>query len=367
VRNGFSIQIGRVRHERVPIAHHVKTAFGVMTERHAVLLVLEDAAGAAGVGESWVNFPLSAPWERVAAFEHGFIPYLEGRAVEAVPAFMEQMYRAFVGPARQSGTIGPLLQGLCAVELALWDLAAQAAGVPLASHLFEAPASRVRVYASGLNSPIPWDLVDAHIERGVTLFKLKLGFGESEDRQNLAALKAHLGAKASIAVDVNRGWTLDEALAWLPALHEYDVQWIEEPLTAAEEVHLARLRERSGIPLAGGENVLMPPDAEPAELANTPFDILQPDLTKYAPLHVAKRLLPLAQKNGKRLVPHFLGSGPGQAASIQFAAGCPDALLELDINRNTLRTDLMTPPFEIVDGCIAIPELPGIGWRLRDG
>ena len=75
-------------HRRVPIDHPVKTAFGVMQERHAVFIVLEDATGAQGVGESWVNFPMSAPWERVAAFEHAYIPYLQGRHIEDVATFM---------------------------------------------------------------------------------------------------------------------------------------------------------------------------------------------------------------------------------------------------------------------------------------
>ena len=60
---------GTVIHREVPIARPVETSFGVMNARHAVLLSLEDEDGHRGLGESWVNFPLWAPWERVAAFE----------------------------------------------------------------------------------------------------------------------------------------------------------------------------------------------------------------------------------------------------------------------------------------------------------
>jgi len=362
--NIIAITSAHVRHEQTPLDEPVKVSFGAMSSRHAIFLIVHDDAGRQGIGESWVNFPAWAPWERVAAFERAIIPWMIGREVAEVPQFIGELYRAFAGPAAQSGALGPLLGALCAVELALWDLQAQAAGAPLATHLWGWHHAAVRVYASGLNSPLPRDLIDEHLNQGVKLFKLKLGFGDDEDRRNLDALRRHLGDGASIAVDVNRAWTLDDALRWLPLLREYDVQWLEEPLTPAEERRLGILRAESDVAIAGGENIMMPPGADVDEIAGQEWDILQPDLTKYAPLHVAKRLLDAARTTGKRVVPHFLGSGPGQAASLHFAAGCPEGLVELDINRNPLRTDLLDAPLRVVDGAIALPETPGLGWRL---
>ena len=362
--NEFRIRTAQVRHVETEIDEPVRTSFGAMSTRHAVFLIAVDDAGRQGVGESWVNFPAWAPWERVAAFQRVFIPYLTGRRVADVPHVIREMHRAFVGPAVQSGTVGPLLAALCAVELALWDIQAQAAGLPLAAHLWGRHLRRVRVYASGVSGPIPRDLIDAHLDAGVTLFKLKLGFGDDIDRHNLDDLRTHLNGRAGIAVDVNRAWRLDDARRWLPTLRDYDVEWLEEPLRPADEPHLAVLRAESDVPLAGGENILMPPGADVDEIAAADWDILQPDLTKYTPLHVAQALLDAAGRAGKGLIPHFLGSGPGQAASIHFAAGCPEGLVELDINRNPLRTESLDPPLRIVDGAIELPDRPGLGWRL---
>ena len=358
------IEHARAQHLQVPIDHPVKTAFGTMHERHALFLYVEDVDGHCGIGESWVNFPVWAPWERRAAYERVIIPWLQSREVQDVPATMAELYGALRGPAQQSGTLGPLLSALCAVELALWDLAAQNAGRPLARLLYERPAKRVRVYASGINSPIPWELVDEHLDRGVTLFKLKLGFGEETDRANLTALCRHLGERARVAVDVNRAWTLGRALAWLDRLRDLDVQWLEEPLRADQERHLPVLRGR-GVPIAGAENTLMAPGCDARQLAAAPFDVLQPDLTKYAALHVAMALIEPARKAGKRLIPHFLGSAPGGAASLHYAAGCDEALLEWDINANPLRTAFYDEPFAIRDGMIDIPDTPGLGWHPR--
>ena len=65
----FKIMSGAARHLSVPIERPVRTAFGTMTERHLMLIVLEDDQGHLGVGETWVNFPVWAPWERLAACE----------------------------------------------------------------------------------------------------------------------------------------------------------------------------------------------------------------------------------------------------------------------------------------------------------
>jgi len=406
----FRIRQASVRHLEAPIEHEVVTAFGTMTSRHAVFLTIEDDRGNRGIGESWVNFPHWGPWERVAAFERTFIPYLGGGEVVDVGEFIDVMYDDFRGPAIQSETTGPLLMALCAIELALWDVAAKREGKPLSRLLFDDPAESVQVYASGINAPIPFDLIDGHLDRGVSLFKLKLGFGDDADRRDLDALAKHLDGRGHIAVDVNRGWTLAQALDWLDVLAACDVRWIEEPLHAEEEALLTVLHEAGKIPIAMGENVMLTPGANApdsptekgirrvegggtgappsiidawrgprpatmnhrrplqhrAELAGLPAAIVQPDLTKYAPLHLALAALPEVTAAGKRMVPHFLGSAPGQAASIHFASGCPDTLVELDINRNPLRTELMTEPFDIEAGRIRIPEAPGLGWTLRD-
>ena len=361
----MKITHAQVQHRQVPIADPVRTAFGVMRARHAVFLVLQDDCGHRGLGESWVNFPSWGPWERVAAYERAILPWLEGREVADAPTASRELYHALIGPAQQSGTVAPMVAALCGVEMALWDLIAQREGLPLSELLFDEPRARVGVYASGINSPIPWDLIDEHLDRGVTLFKLKLGFGDQQDRRSLGALRQHLGDRADLAVDVNRGWSLQQALRWLPLLNDHRVRWVEEPLRLADEPQLGILRSHGAPPIAWGENAILTPDCDLEAIARSPADVLEPDLTKYAPLHLARALLDVAQAHGKRVVPHFLGSAPGQAASLHFAAGCDEGLVEMDINRNPLRSQLFAEPFRVEGGMVAIPQRPGLGWTLK--
>jgi len=360
----MKIKDARVYHLCVPIENPVKTSFGVMDSRHAVFIVLEDTDGHQGVGESWVNFPTWAAWGRTLALEKGYIPYLIDQKMEDIASFVVDMSEAFRGPALQSGTMGPYLQAVCAVEMALWDLAAKMESVPLNRLLFKKPASSVRVYGSGVNSPIPWDVIDEYLDRGVELFKLKLGFGRDEDMRNLEHMSRHLGNSARIAVDANRRWSIEEALEWLDVLRDFGVQWLEEPLKVEDEDKLSLLHDK-GVRIAGAENIMMDPAGCDIErVADWPLDIFQPDITKYCCIHDAIRLLKAVNDRGKRLFPHFLGSAPGQAASLHLASGCGDVFMELDVNRNPLRTGLFRKTFDIRDGAIQIPDAPGIGWEL---
>jgi D-galactarolactone cycloisomerase len=365
VQPAMTLAEARLYHLQAPVEQAVKTSFGVMTARHLVLLELRDEQGNAGFGESWINFPSWAPAERVAAFQTAFLPYLKGKEVGDIVTFIRAMAKAFRGPAVQSGTVGPLMSSLCAVEMALIEIAARRKKLPICKLLFQAPSGKVRIYGSGLNAPLPFKLIDHYLDHGVTLFKLKVGFNDEDDLASLKELQKHLGSKAKVAVDVNRNWTLAKAREWVKRLADFDVQWLEEPLSVEEERFTQDLAAVSRVPLAGGENILVEPGTDMRNFADTPFAILQPDMTKYCGTHDFLRLLPEAAKKNKRVIPHLLGSAPGQAFSIHLAAGCAEHLVEWDANANRLHTDVLAEGLNIVAGAIELPESPGLGWTPK--
>jgi len=147
---------------------------------------------------------------------------------------------------------------------------------------------------------------------------------------------------------------------------DFDIQWLEEPLTVEEESFTQELSSISMVPLAGGENILVEPGSDILAVASAPFAILQPDVTKYCTAHDFLRLLPEASKRGKRIIPHFLGSAPGQAFSIHLAAGCAgEYLVEWDVNANPLHTNVLAEGFQVSAGTVEIPEAPGLGWTPK--
>jgi D-galactarolactone cycloisomerase len=362
------IREAKLYHLQAPVEHAVRTSFGIMTARHLVLLELRDELGNRGFGESWINFPAWAPAERIAAFRTAFLPYLKGKEVAGIPEFVRNMAKAFRGPAVQSGTVGPLMSSLCAIEMALIELEAKRKRLPIAKLLFSSPSSKVRIYGSGIGigAPMPWKQIDRYLDCGATLFKLKIGFGDDSDLANIKELKKHLGSKAKLAVDVNRNWTFRQAKEWVKRLADFEIQWLEEPLSVEEESSTQELSAISAVPLAGGENILVEPGSDILPMAASPFAILQPDMTKYFTTHDFLRLLPEAAKRRKRVIPHLLGSAPGQAFSTHLAAGCAgDPLVEWDVNANPLHTSFFKEEFLISAGTIEIPETPGLGWTPK--
>ena len=359
----FPITHAEVIHRRCPIAKPTPVSFGVRTERHSVAIRLKDDRGNHGLGETWVNYPLWAPSERIAALNEGFLPYLQGKDVDDIPQFMGDMFATFLGQARQSGTIALLVEALCGIEVALWDLKAKRQDIPLRHLLFPDAVDELNVYASGIVAPLPVEQIQALLDQGVQCFKLKTGFGDDNDRKNIDAMKKIIGDQARLACDSNRKWTFDQAAQWLPIMRDYNIAWFEEALSIDDEHRYSELKNIAEIPLSAGENVLTVPGAGAGDFSTLAVDILQPDITKYNAIHNTLAVIAHAQENNKRCFLHFLGSAPGLAATAQIAAGIPEHMLELDINENPLRTDYFAQGFPIEDGRLKLPSEPGLGWN----
>ena len=152
--SAITIKTARAFHFRAPLDIPYRTTFGVMTHRQAVVITLTDMDGTEGMAESWINFPLWAPVERMAAFEEGFFPGIVGKDIDDIPAFVRALWNGRYRAALQSATLGPAMQALAAVEAALLDIEAKRRGVTV-GHLFsDHPAGNIPAYGSGINPEI---------------------------------------------------------------------------------------------------------------------------------------------------------------------------------------------------------------------
>jgi D-galactarolactone cycloisomerase len=345
---------------RAPIDRPVRTAFGAMTDRPAVIVCAE-GGGAIGYGEIWCNFPTCGAEHRARLLESLFRPWIVGRAWSSpAEAFAELTVRSHL-LALQAGEPGPIAQVIAGIDTALWDLAARQAGVPL-WRLLGGTRERVLAYASGLNPDGAVEQAQEARAAGFRTFKLKIGFRREIDVGNLEALRRRLGPDVAIAVDANQAWELEEALAMSRALARHAPLWLEEPLAADRPIEeWQRLAEATSIPLAAGEN-LRGDAAFDAAIASGALRVVQPDLAKWGGITAG---LPLARRingAGLRYCPHFLGGGIGLLASAHLlAAAGGDGLLEIDSNPNPLREGLAAPFPRLEDGCFVLSEAPGLG------
>ena len=256
----------------------------------------------------------------------------------------------------------------------LLDIQKKRVGVPIGRLLENETASKLKLYGSGINPPFLVDAIKEGMDMGIDTFKLKMGYGEEIDKENVKNLKKILGPGVGVSVDINRSWSFDETMNWMGYLRDNDIVWLEEPLSVLDQHRYDELIERATVPIAAGENFLIPPGTDfrterewglTFNESNLALNIVQPALVKNCCFSDAVRLLPTIEKMGKKLFPHFLGSAPGMASSAHLASMTSDPHLEWDINPNPMRTSCFTEPFIGIDGYLSMSDLPGVGWKIK--
>lgn len=345
---------------RSPIATPVRTSFGVMHDRPALFVRVEDEDGAEGWGEAWCNFPACGAEHRARLVETVMAPLLQGREFAGPAELFGHLSRSTAVLAIQSGEHGPMAQSIAGIDLAVWDLCARRARQPLWRYLGGASGD-VPVYASGINPDAPERIAAQRFGDGYRAFKLKVGFGVDKDLRNLAALRAQIG-QLPLMVDANQAWTLDEALDMAPRLEPFGLTWLEEPLRADRPwPEWQRLAERCTTPLAAGENVAGS-EAFDIAIGAKVLRYLQPDLAKWGGVSGNWPVVQRAQAAGLRYFPHYLGGGVGLLASAHMlAAAGGGGMLEVDANPNPLRSDVAPVFTNPRDGICSLGDAPGVG------
>jgi D-galactarolactone cycloisomerase len=356
------IQLARVEALvfRVPVDEPVQTSFGIMYDRPAVLVRVENRDGVVGWGEIWCNFPSVGAEHRARLLEASVAPILLARDWERPEQAFGELSRRLHILGIQSGEPGTIAQAIAGADIALWDLVGKMVGQPL-WRLFRG-TSTIQTYASGLSPTQPEKLAAAKRDEGFRAFKLKVGFGAERDIENLCALREMLGPDTTLMVDANQAWTPDVAVDMSHRLAEFRPVWLEEPIAA--DYPLAdwhRIAEQSPIPIAAGEN--MRGEEQFAEaIACGAFSVVQPDLGKWGGFSGCIPVGRRAVSAGRMFCPHWLGGGIGLLASMHLKASVGGAgYMEVDSNPNPLRELLATPCPAIDNGTVTLSNRPGLG------
>lgn len=367
VADPFTIESLTVDVYRAPVARPVRTSFGEMAERPAVVVTARSAGGTRGYGEVWCNFPDPAAGYRADLIAQVLAPAIVGRPWPGPEAVFDHLSERFRLVGIQAGEPGPFAQCIAGIDIALWDMAARRARLPLWRFLGGSGSGRVPAYASGIGPEDPAGQATAARAEGHRAYKLKVGFGERRDLANLDRMRTELGREATIAVDANQAWSPGVARSMIRSLARYAPVWLEEPIPADRPAaDWKSLADSSPIPLAGGEN-LYGEAAFVRAIENGALAVIQPDVTKWGGisgcLPVARRIMAA----GHRYCPHHLGAGIGVVASAHLlAAAGGDGLLEVDSNPNPLREGLAQPFPRLVKGRLFLSDAPGLGVAPDD-
>ncbi|MGP8311458.1 mandelate racemase/muconate lactonizing enzyme family protein [Enterocloster aldenensis] len=348
---------------RVTYASHkrVQSALGVWNHRNGMFLLVHTDDGITGLGEIFSNFPQWSHYEKEASVHQGLKPMLIGADPLDRDGIWETIGRKFKQIGLQWGGLGIAHQVLSGLDIALWDIQGKVAGKPICE-LLESPVKSVPVYCSALG-PLDVKNQAAHfLEMGVTAFKLKIGMDIKQDLQNLSDLRQMIGPDCLLMVDVNQGWNLDTALKMAPLLEPFNLYWVEEPLMADHMEELEVLVKKTGMRIAGGEN-LYGMDFERC-LAKGLLRVCQPDVTKCGGITEFLKVAQLAHQYGVDVVPHFLANGIGYAATMQVMNASGALMLEYDHAANPMKDTCVLGTYPVVNGRVKVPKGPGLGVSL---
>lgn len=351
---------------RWPVKYPVRTSFGIMHDRPAVYVRVEDHAGHFGWGEIWCNFPACGAEHRARLLDTVLAPMVENVAFDSPQTAFQTMQDRTAVLAIQAGEPGPLAQVVSGIDLAIWDLVSRRSGQALWAFL-GGTTDQIKVYASGINPDQPEHTALKKYQEGYRAFKLKVGFDAVKDEANVAAMRQALPESTELMVDANQAWGLEEACRMVTRLSPYSLKWIEEPLRADQPlIDWTSLARISKTPLAAGENLMGLAQFE-SMIRSQALQFIQPDLAKWGGISGCLPVIATTRQNGLTYCPHFLGGGIGLMASahVMAATGGPGSMLEIDSNENPLRTEFSPPLQDIQDGMARLGHAPGIGVTPR--
>jgi L-alanine-DL-glutamate epimerase-like enolase superfamily enzyme len=260
------------------------------------------------------------------------------------------------------GRSGLAVQAIAALDIALWDMKAKRASLPLAK-LLGAHRDSVRCYnTSGgfLHAPIGQVLENASaaLERGIAGIKIKVGQPDTRaDLARVRAVREHLGDAVPLMVDANQQWDRPTAARMGRALEEHGLVWIEEPLDAYDHAGHAALAAALDTPIATGE--MLTSVGEHAELIRARgADVIQPDAPRIGGITPFLRLAALAEHERLQLAPHF-------AMEIHLHLAAAYAM-EPWVEHFEWLEPLFEERLEIRDGRMLVPERPGLGVTMSE-
>ena len=243
----------------------------------------------------------------------------------------------------------------CAIDIALHDLAAQVAGMPLHRFLGLGADIPPTDFTIGLDRP---DVVAERARRAARFPALKIKVGGPDDLATLEAVRAVYGGP--LRVDANTGWTPDDAVRLLPALERLGVVLVEQPFPAARLDQLRWLQERSPLPIVADESAVETADLDGLVGVVAGVNV---KLAKCGGVGPARRMLARARELGFRT---FLGCMEETSVGIAASASVASLAEWVDLDGSLLLADDPFGGLELGDDCRwRLPGVPGLGVTRR--
>ncbi|MEW1932074.1 mandelate racemase/muconate lactonizing enzyme family protein [Rhodococcus sp. NPDC079359] len=311
-------------------------------------------------GHEGIGFGYSKRAGGPAQFAHAqeIAPVLIGED----PNDIGKIWNKLVWAGASVGRSGVATQAIAAIDIALWDLKAKRAGLPLAKLIGSARDSVQTYNTSGgfLHTPIEEVMENAAISLANGIGGIKLKVGQPDWRTDIArvtAVREFLGDDVPLMVDANQQWDRPTAQRMGRILEQFDLVWIEEPLDAYDAEGHAQLARSLDTSIATGE--MLASVGEHVRLIEAgSVDILQPDAPRIGGITQFLKLATLAEHHDLQLAPHF-----AMEIHLHLAAVYP---LQTWVEHFDWLDPLFDEHLETRDGRMHLSARPGLGFTLSE-
>jgi L-alanine-DL-glutamate epimerase-like enolase superfamily enzyme len=352
-----------------------------------IVVEVETDEGLVGIGETDLNAWIAracieAPGTNT--MDRGLKQMLIGRDPLNPVAIWQELY---VGTA-MTGRRGAVINAIGAIDIALWDIAGQAAGVPTWKLLGGQARDELTPYASlqpevssfdaYLESMVSWASTAREI--GFTAAKLEATFSgpyahkglEGPDEwveEVVRAVRGAAGPEMTLMVDVQYAFdSVERALRTAEAVAPHDVFFLETPLWVDDLDGYAELTRRSPVRIAQGEWLTTRHEFARL-LERRGVDVVQPDIGRVGGLTEARRVTQMAVENDLLVVPHAWKTGISIAVAAQLAMVTPHMpffeFLPAELCESRLRKELVRDELVFEGGKLGLPTAPGLGFELN--
>lgn len=320
---------------------------------------IETDGGIVGFGYTGTHAHLPTDKLIAECIKEAYGPLLIGEDPMSTEALWGKLYNH--SPIRWVGRSGITQLALSAIDTALWDAKAKAAGVPLWKLLGGEEEKRIEAYNTDegwLHLPLEAlvrgckRLVE---EEGYNGVKIKVGSGDVQvDIERIAAVRAAIGTDRELMVDANGKFDLPTALRIGRRLSDYDVLWFEEPLWFEDLLGHVRLASAIDTPIALGEQFYALCDFTNF-IAMGAMHIVQADVTRLAGITEWLKVADLAYAHPLPVVPH-VGDMAQVHLHLCIAHRACDTLEYIPWLK-----EVFEEPAEVRNGRFCVPQMPGAG------
>jgi len=335
---------------------------------------LHTDAGLVGVGETY-------PWPEAeaAVVKRALAPVLLGRDPSQIDLLWTDMFQTI----NFSGWAGAEIRAISAVDMALWDLAGKAAGLPVYQLLGGASRNRIRTYNTC------YDRIDFHTEpvklarslldTGIGAMKIwpfdpiaKETRGQYVTREQMRAgieplrlIKQEFGEDMEVAMEFHGYWNLHCAIQIAQECEQYSPMWLEEMLPQDNMAAYAELAAATSLPLCVSER-LMTRWGFRELMENGAARIVMPDIAWCGGISEARKIASTAETLFRPIAPHNCGGPLLHAASLHLAANVTNLYILESVRRHydDEYRGLVTTTYPVSEGAFNLPSGPGLGLEL---